>query len=268
MSYTETELSDLIKSVEKEFSAHLSLAKSEGFPEKKEEPKDEQPEEKEEVKEEPKEESEDESHEAPSEEGDEQQEEHSEGPPQEGEEEHSEGEEMPPSEEGQGHDYDDEDMEHMHKMYSSMHSGELKAHHDCIKNCLDAHKEGPPMEKSEVTEAIDIPEVKNEEVALLKSEVAAEKEKAEKLQKSLDTVTAILTKMVTKTVPAAKSITSLEVINKSELGNDKTLSKSEITAKLTAAASRPDLAKSDRDAINAFYLGTNPNLESISHLLK
>jgi|SRR5271165_2015819 len=35
------------------------------------------------------------------------------------------------------HGYDDEDMAHMHSMYSSMSKGELKAHHDCIRKCMD-----------------------------------------------------------------------------------------------------------------------------------
>lgn len=35
------------------------------------------------------------------------------------------------------HGYDDEDMQHMHSMYSSMSKPELKAHHDCIRKCMD-----------------------------------------------------------------------------------------------------------------------------------
>lgn len=44
------------------------------------------------------------------------------------------------------------------------------------------------------------------------------------------------------------------------------LSKSEVTARLSAAAAQPSLAKSDRALINAFYSGTVP-LQSLAHLL-
>jgi hypothetical protein len=44
------------------------------------------------------------------------------------------------------------------------------------------------------------------------------------------------------------------------------LSKSEVTARLSAAAAQPALAKSDRALINAFYSGTVP-LQSLAHLL-
>lgn len=267
MEFTETELSDLIKSVEKEFSAHLLAKSEEEAPEKKEEPSKEEPKEekKEEHKEEPKEESHKEESKEEGEKHEGEKEEHKEVPKEEAHEEEA------PEHDEDSHGYDDEDMEHMHKMYSSMSKGELKAHHDCIKKCLDGHKEGAPMAKSEVTEAIEIPSVNLEEVALLKSEFEAVKAEKEKLQKNLDVATEFLTKLVKKTVPASKAITSLEVINKNEASNEdayKTLSKSEITAKLNKAASNPSLAKSDRDLINAFYCTSNPNIESISHLLK
>jgi hypothetical protein len=277
MQYTETELSDLIKSVEMEFAAHLAkseptdlLAKSEDAPEK------------EESEEKPKEESKEESHEEPKKEEGHEEEHKEEGdaPKFEGKEDapekeaapesKEEGEAQPESHDEESHGYDDEDMEHMHKMYSSMKKGELKAHHDCIKGCLDAHKqEGMEMQKSEEIPAIEVPEVKNEQVELLKSELSTAQAEKEDLKKSLDMVTEILAKMVKKTVPSAKAVTTLDVIEKSEpVEKVQSLTKSEITAKLNVAASRPDLAKSDREAINAFYLSQTPNLESISHLLK
>ena len=40
--------------------------------------------------------------------------------------------------EAQDHGYDDEDMDHMHSMYSSMSKPELKAHHDAIRKCMDS----------------------------------------------------------------------------------------------------------------------------------
>lgn len=120
MKYTEKEVAKLIEEVEKEFNSHLAkaeedhaskLAKSEDKP--SEEPKEEK-EPKEEPKEEAKEEPKAESKEAPKEE-----------PKEE------------PKHDEEGHDYDDEDMEHMHKMYMSMKKGEMKAHHDALRKCMD-----------------------------------------------------------------------------------------------------------------------------------
>jgi K+-transporting ATPase c subunit len=107
----------------------------------------------------------------------------------------------------------------------------------------------------------------NPELELAKSEAAAEKAKAEQLQKSLDTVTEFLTKLVKK-VPQGKAITQYEQVAKSESADsEKQLSKSEITAILSKKAADPSLSKTDREAINAFYLNQS-NVSTISHLLK
>jgi hypothetical protein len=118
--------------------------------------------------------------------------------------------------------------------------------------------EGVQMEKSE-----------NNAVELAKAETAAANAKAENLQKSLDIATQILTKLVEKkAAPAGKAITSLEVVAKSEgQGEEKSLSKSEIDAKLLAKSTDAKLEKSDRDLINAYYL-SGGSINSISHLLK
>lgn len=114
------------------------------------------------------------------------------------------------------------------------------------------------MEKSEKTE-----------LELAKAETAAANAKAENLQKSLDAVSAILTKLVEKKVaPQGKAITELGAIAKSEGAQDeKSLTKSEIDAKLLIKAQDPKLEKSDRDLINNFYL-SGGSVNSISHLLK
>ena len=109
----------------------------------------------------------------------------------------------------------------------------------------------------------------NAELELAKAETAAANAKVETLQKSLDAVSAILTKMVEKKVaPQGKAITSLDVVAKSEGGQEsKELTKSEIDAKLLKKCQDPKLEKSDRDLINNFYLNSG-SLNSISHLLK
>lgn len=141
MQYTETELSQLIQSVEKEFTAHLAkaevsasstLAKAEdSTPPKKEEEHEE--------------EQHDGSEEAAPEEG--QEEMHEEAAPEQ-EEIPAEGQ-AEVAAEGAGHGYDEEDMAHMLKMYQSMSRDELMAHHDCVRQCLDAMsaEQDPNMDK-------------------------------------------------------------------------------------------------------------------------
>jgi hypothetical protein len=107
------------------------------------------------------------------------------------------------------------------------------------------------MKKTEVTE-----------VQLLKSE-------NESLKKNFEAVTEFLTKLVKKTAPAGKAITSLDVVAKSEgNGEEQSLTKSEINAILLRKSSDPSLQKSDREAINSYYLSGQANINSISHLLK
>jgi hypothetical protein len=125
MHFTGEELDKLIKSIEKEFGTELALAKSEDeFPPKDKEEKPEHNEE------EPKED-----HEAP-------REEHEEAEPEAEERREEAPQAAAPGEAHQemapkGHDYDDEDLEHMHKMYMSMSPGEQKAHHDALRKCMD-----------------------------------------------------------------------------------------------------------------------------------
>jgi len=338
MQYTEKELSRLIEDVEKEFTAHLAKAESD-FLAKSEDGAKKSPFEKKPEEKKPE-------GEAKPAEGDKKPE--GEAKPAEGDKKPGEAAAAPAEgaapaapaaaaaapAQGAGHDYDQEDMDHMKKMYMSMSEHELKAHHDCIASlakCGDVSQAGaapagalgqkspdnnaqPAVQKSEVSDENPTlnskptdkgapAEVKREnggkieaaaphnalgakspaskvegvqmeksesEVALLKSEVEAQKVKAEGLQKSLDAVSAFLTKLVEKKVaPAGKAITSLEVIAKSEGGNDegKTFTKSEIDATLSKRTLDPKLEKSDRDLINAYYL-SGASINSISHLLK
>jgi hypothetical protein len=277
MAYTEADLEQLIKSVETEFTAHLStlnksetevLAKGE-FPPKKEEKKPESKEEpkKEESKEEPKEGHEE--HKPEAKEGEK---------ATEGQEP---GEAKPDAEQqaqGSDHcDYDEQDMDHMHKMYMSMSKGELKAHHDSCRAALEGQgmqKCGDmSMAKSETIASVevnaDLIAGKDKELELAKSEVAAANARTEALQKNFDAATAFLTKLVEKRIaPQGKAITSLDVIAKSEGGKEeKVLDKGEILALLSKKSQDPKLEKSDREAINAYYLNSG-SINSISHLLK
>lgn len=167
-------------------------------------------------------------------------------------------------------DYDDEDMAEMHKMYSSMSKAECKAHHDACRKAMDHHsmeKCGDmSMEKSEIIEVKPEQTKPVEEISLLKSEVEAEKAKNAELKKSFDMVSEILTKLVKKNVPQGKAITSIETISKSEVSEEKPLTKTEVTAILNKK-DYSKFSKAERDAINDFYVG-NGNINSINHLLR
>lgn len=265
--YTNEQLLELVKTVETEFSAHLNLlAKSEDESEKEEFKEKAKPEHKEEKDEsEPKSEHKEEKSPESKEEGEE---EHEEESSEHKEEPHKEGEEEPKSAQSdEDHGYDDEDMKHMHDMYSSMSRGELRAHHDSVRKCMDGMglaKCEDGMHKSEKDTAITF---STGDIDLLKSELAAEKVKSEESKKNLAAVVESLAKFVTKSVPAGKSITSTDIIAKSE-GSKKeiTLSGSEITTALTKKASNPAMSAEDKQAINDYYFGSK-NIEKVRHLL-
>jgi hypothetical protein len=282
MQYTEKDVTNLIKSLELEFTAKFakaeeaSLAKSE-----EEKPEDKKEEKKPEHEEKVDHEAKHDKEAAPK------HEEHS-------AEEHKEDAEAHGDE---GHDYDDEDMEHMHKMYSSMSKGEIKAHHDCIMKCMgkaeakpaemekaegEGHKNGGeisatgepkngPGDKSEASDAHGDKMDKSEklEESLLKSELEAEKAKYEDLKKNFEAVQEFLSALAKKSVPQAKAITNLDAIAKTEAFNEvKPLTKGEIHEKLKIKTLDSSLKKSDRDAITSYYLSGQINVNSISHLLK
>lgn len=119
--------------------------------------------------------------------------------------------------------------------------------------------DGDQMNKSE-----------NTEVELLKSELSTTSAKYDELKKNYDGVAAFLSKLLEKkTAPAAKAITSLDVIAKSEdVEGEKTLTKNEVHDILCKKSSEPSLKKSDREAINTYYLKGQVDVTGISHLLK
>lgn len=317
--YTEEQLRSLMADVEKEFSTHLikaeeslKLAKSEDAPKKDESKEKDEKKASEESGGEAKKPMETEK---PEDKGvkDQNQQDMSKDPAKGDKMESKEDrmaadgkENAKPSDDAHGaaedHGYDDEDMAHMHSMYSSMSKGELKAHHDCIRKCMDGMglaKCEDGMAKAEMGDAAKDAEgnrpnggpkdgetastktpaasdaqalnksekdVAVEEVSLLKSELEAAKAESEKGKKELEAVKAFLTKFVEKTAPAGKAITSLDIIAKTEGGKEeKSLTKGEIDAKLLAKAKDPTLSKSDRDAINSYYF--SKNIEKVSHLL-
>lgn len=319
MEYSPEQLKSLIAEVEKEFTSHLAkaeesfnLAKSEDAPKKDESKEKDEKKAADESKGESEKKMESEKPEDKGVNDQHQQDnskDESKGDASESKEErmasdHKENEK--PSDDAHGdaedHGYDDEDMSHMHSMYSSMSKGELKAHHDCIRKCMDGMglaKCEDGMAKAETSDAAKDAEgyrpnggpkdgeaakaktpassdaqalnksekdVAVDEISLLKSELEAVKAKSAEEKKTLnEQVEKFLTAFVAKTAPAGKAITSLDIIAKTENGKEeKTLTKSEIDAKLLAK-SRSNISKADRDAINGYYF--SKNIEQVRHLL-
>ena len=168
-------------------------------------------------------------------------------------------------------DYDEKDHEEMHKMYKSMSKAERKAHADAISKCGEISMNKSEEKSVEIKVETPAPDT-SKEIELIKSEFSAKLEAAEaknvELKKNLDAVSEFLTKLVKKTAPQGKAITNLDSIAKSDIKDEeKPLTKSEIDTRLNQKAADPKLAKSDRDAINAFYLNKT-DIKTVSHLLK
>ena len=96
-------------------------------------------------------------------------------------------------------------------------------------------------------------------------------EENQELKKNLETLNDLVSKLFSaKKAPTQKAITATNFIAKSEELETETvsiaeMSKSEVTAKLKALDFQ-SLSKSDRDAINNFYL-KNESVEKIKHLI-
>ena len=303
MQYTETELNKLIETVEKEFSAVLTkseidsaapLVKAEEKPSEK---KADKPEEKKEEKPADKKDAPPQAEEKPAQEGAEKPAPEAAAPPQA----------EAAQEESHGYDEEDmAHMEKMYASMSKAElkahhdaimkcakaeaapaapaaapadaaaapiaKSEPKSHEEANGGQISANApKGSPGAKSPAStdqkNLSNMEKSEKTEFDLVKSELEAEKAKSAELKKNFDAVQEFLAKLVTK-VPQGKAITSLEQIAKSEPVNEApTLSKAEITQILSKRAADPTLKKSDRDAINAFYLG-DANLNTISHLLK
>lgn len=298
MQYTEQELKSLIKNLETEFSAHIAEVTGAAQPASLAKAEDEKPAEeskdakadKEESKPEAKESKEEKPKDAPAAEAKEDAPaaESKEAPAAPSEEQPTGEAPVDPAADEGASGYDAEDIAQMDAMYMSMSKAELLAHHDSCVRALDAqgaeHTHAAPAQPAapaapaaeaqapaaEMDKCGEMQMAKSEanvELELAKSEAAAAKAQAEELKKNLTGIQEFLTQLVKK-VPQGKAITSLEQVAKSEVaGEEKQLSKSEITSILMKKAAEPTLSKTDRDAINAFYLN-QANFNTISHLLK
>lgn len=284
--FTDIELQKVLENVEKEFNTHLAkaeeeaekLAKAEAEPKDKEEKK---PEAKEEDKKpegaekKPEEKQPEGEHKPEAKEGQPPAEAHGEEKKPEGEPPHADAspEGKPEVQSDEGHGYDDEDMQHMQKMYMSMSKAELKAHHDACRMALDSQgmqkcgDMGMAKSEEQVALEVKIPQLETETV-LLKSELSAEKAKTAELQKKVDLAAEFMGKLAAKrSAPQGKAV--VEVIAKSEDLNkpaDKNFTPVEVNLILSEKVKDESLAKSDREAINNYYLGSK-DIKLVRHLL-
>jgi len=188
-------------------------------------------------------------------------------------------------------DYDDSDVEEMHKMYSGMGKAELGIHKSSLEKAWVAKCGDMSVQKSETAAAAPLAKSedaeklsKAEEAAnLAKAELAdktakleAATKEAEVLKKNITDLTAALSDFVSKKGPQRKAVTDIskiEVIKKSdsEIAPSKpdvsTLSKSEVTSRLNKKACEPSLSKADREAINKYCLVPGTSLDTVKHLL-
>ena len=171
--------------------------------------------------------------------------------------------------EAEGHDYDDKDIEELHKMYGGMNKAELELHkkacdHHYANKCGEMEKCGEMITKSGKDGVVKLGgELKIEkDVALLKSE-------NQDLKKSVEDLLSAMTSFVSKKAPARKAITEISVIEKSdkEPAAPIKLSATEITKILSKKTMEPTLSKSDRDLIDN-YCYKKVGVDAIAHLLK
>lgn len=161
------------------------------------------------------------------------------------------------------HGYNDEDVREMDDMYRSMTKSEAEIHYKSVKKALFG-EENSEIEKSESVE-----------VAGFTDEIESLKKSNEELKKDLESVTALLKKVLikpeVKTAPEQKAITEIQYLNKSEDEVKKEekdvskLTKSEINSKLTAQIKGGKLQKNDKEAIQNYF--DKGSIESIKHLL-
>jgi len=170
-------------------------------------------------------------------------------------------------------EYNDQDIQEMDELYTSMTKSELEAHYDSVKKALNVED---TVEKSEKVED-EVEKVAKSELDAKVNEINELKENNEKLEKSLSDLISKMKTFVTKTdssAPKQKAITkSVDFIAKSEGENEEAsedvskLSKNEITQRLKTKAADPELKKSDRSAINEYYQKDQSDIKSIRHLL-
>lgn len=196
---------------------------------------------------------------------------------------------------------DSEEFETIDDLYASMTKNEIEAHYSSIKKVLmtksedeseeeekeeskeheekEKKKDKEHEEKEEMEKCGEMSTKKSEEDEDCEKSESPKMSKSEKtlieenkaLKKNLESLNELVSKLFSsKKAPSQKAITATNFIAKSEEFetegvNVVEMSKNEVTAKLKALDFQ-SLSKSDRDAINNFYL-KNESVEKIKHLI-
>jgi hypothetical protein len=169
--------------------------------------------------------------------------------------------------------YSEQDMQTITSIYSEMSKSEMEAHYNSIKKALFGESTESSMEKSEEQKVETEKETNEEEISLIKSEIEKTKAENEELKKSLSITESVIQSLfesIKTKAPERKALTGVGYIAKSEETVEKNidlskLSKGEITGKLKGL-DYSSLSKSDRDAINDYYLNSG-SVEKIKHLI-
>jgi len=152
-------------------------------------------------------------------------------------------------------DYDQSDLEEIAGIYSDMSKAQAEVHFAAIQKIFGLGSEN--MSKSEQSNEADSLKKENEE-----------------LKKNLDTVTEIVKKLNQKSFskPQRKAVTDIAYIGKTESEDFvqskdvSKMTKSEIAKTLSEKIKSGALSKSERQAIDNYYLN-NATLETIKNLL-
>jgi hypothetical protein len=122
-------------------------------------------------------------------------------------------EEIQPVEKTEEFDYDEEDFEEMHKMYSSMTKAEKEAHYSSVKKALFGEESSEPA--VEKTENLNM--IAKSEFDSVKEQNEELKKNNEELKKNMEKLTSALAKFVkVNKAPKQKSITEIAHISKNE----------------------------------------------------
>ena len=171
----------------------------------------------------------------------------------------------------ESHDYSDEDKEELKKLYADMSDAERSLHKAALEACESKDGELHKSEETVVKETKEVTETaKNEELELAKSEIEQLKKSNEETKAQFESLVKSLSdKLVSRPVPKRQAVTELGsagVLKKSE--EEKPLPNRDEAKKILARKVREEsLTKHEREAINAFTIGTT-GIETISHLLK
>jgi len=181
----------------------------------------------------------------------------------------------------ESHEYTDEDIQEVQGLYADMDKSEAQIHYKALKKAIGDSVSEDVIETPEVQEVAKTEEsVETEVEDLNKAEVLAKDEKIaeqstkiEKMEKTIGDLVNALNSSLTKKTAKRRAINGLnyQTIAKTEADskeNDfKSMTKSEITTKLTKVAGDSSTTSQDRQLINEFYCN-NGSVESIGHLLK